>query len=206
MRFQSLASAVTAALAGSTAFVGELAPPAVPQVLAQEFRTRARADDAYAVSRLYDRVTDSTRVAAALSSSSRPFGLGSRAWLLASFTFSGKHLQAPPAYVVLSLESWTPARGGWAFARPRELRVEVGKTRLATIPPSQYVKRPVHLLDHGRREELSFHLKPDQLTALVGEPELVLRAGSAIVRLDQRRMTRLRAFVAQMTIPDRGPR
>ena len=69
-----------------------------------------------------------------------------------------------------------------------------------------YVKRPVHLFDRGRGEELSFHIEPDELAALAGEPELVLKAGSATVRLDERRMARLRALVKQMTVPGEGAR
>ncbi|MEP7227153.1 MAG: hypothetical protein ABI785_07315 [Gemmatimonadales bacterium] len=188
-----------AAVTGTLASVMGLAPPALPIVLAQDFRDHARAEGSYLVTRLYDRVTDSTRVSASLSSSARPFGLGSRVWLVASFTFPGRRLLVPPEFAVLSLESWTPARGGWAFAHPRELRVEAGKARIATIPAAGYVKRPVHLFDGGRREELSFRIKADELTTLVGEPELVLKAGGATVRLDGRRMTRLRALVKAMT-------
>jgi hypothetical protein len=206
MHSPSLTMVATAALAGSLGVVSPLVPTAVPLVLAQEFRDRARAENSYAVSRLYDRVTDSTRVAAALSSSSRPFGLGSTAWLMAAFTFPGKQLQAPPAFVALWLESWTPARGGWAFAHPRELRVETGKTRLATIRAAGYVKRPVHLFDRGRQEELSFRIAPEEFATLAREPELVMKAGSATVRLDKRRMERLRALVKEMTVPDRGSR
>jgi hypothetical protein len=206
MYSRSLTTIMTAALAGSLGVVGPLAPTAVPVVLAQDFRNRVRADHSYGVSRLYDRVTDSTRVAVALSASSRPFGLGSIVWLMAAFTFPGRQLQGPPPFVMLSLDSWTPARGGWAFAHPHELRVQTGKTRLTTIPAAGYVKRPVHLFDRGRREELSFHVEPDELVALAGEPELVLKAGSATVRLDERRMARLRALVKQMTVPGEGVR
>lgn len=206
MHSPSLTMVATAALAGSLGVVGSLAPMAVPTVLAQDFRSRVRADNSYALSRLYDRVTDSTRVAAGLSSSARPFGLGSTVWLMAAFTFPGRQLQAPPAFVVLSLEGWTPARGGWAFAHPRALRVETGKTRLATIPAAGYVKRPVHLFDRGRREELSFCIEPEEFATLARQPELVMRAGSATVRLDRRRMERLRALVKEMTVPDRGSR
>jgi hypothetical protein len=201
-----LVTAMTSVLVGGVGSTGMLVPPAVPSVLAQDFRNRVRADNSYAVSRLYDRVTDSTRVGVALSSSPRPFGLGSTVWLMATFNFPGRQLQAPPPFVVLWLESWTPARGGWAFAHPRDLRVERGKTRLATIPAIGYVKRPVHLFDRGRSEELSFHIEADELAALAAESELVLKAGSATVRLDERRMARLRALVRQMTVPDGGAR
>jgi len=34
----------------------------------------------------------------------------------------------------------------------------------------------------------------------------VMKAGSATVRLDKRRMERLRALVKEMTVPDRGSR
>ena len=205
MHSRCLTTVMTAALAGSLGLVGPLAPTAVPTVLAQDFRNRVR-DDSYAVSRLSDRVTDSTRVAAASSSSSRPFGLGSTVWLLAVFTFPGRQLQAPPAFVELSLEGWTPARGGWAFAHPRVLRVQTGKTHLMTIPAAGYVKRPVYLFDRWRREELSFRIAPEEFATLAREPELVMKAGSATVRLDKRRMERLRALVKEMTVPDRGSR
>jgi hypothetical protein len=125
---------------------------------------------------------------------------------MAAFTFPGSQLQTPPAFVTLSLESWTPARGRWAFAHPRKLRVETGKTRLATIPAAGYVKRPVHLFDRWRREELSFRIAPEEFATLAREPELVMKAGSATVRLDKRRMERLRVLMRQMTVPGGRPR
>lgn len=206
MYSRSLTTIMTAALAGSVGATGALVPPAVPTALAQDFRNRLWADNSYAVSRVYDRVTDSTLVAASLSSTSRSFGLGSTAWLFASFSFPGRRLLAPPAFAELSLESWTQSRGGWAFAHPHELRVEAGKARLATIPASEYVKRPVYLFDRGRREELAFRIKAEQLAALAGQAELVLKAGNATIRLDARRMAKLRAFVGEMTVRDRASR
>ena len=206
MRSRYLATVITVAISGSIGAVGELVPPVVPTALAQDFRDHVRADHSDMVSRVYDRVTDSTLVAAALSSTSRPFGLGSTAWLLASFSFPGRRLLAPPAFAELSLESWTQSRGGWAFAHPRELRVEAGKTRLATIPASEYVKRPVYVFDRGRREELAFRIRAEQLAALAGQPELVLKAGGATIRLDTRRMAKLRAFVGEMALRDRASR
>jgi hypothetical protein len=202
MRSRFPSRVLAAGLAVTTPVIGELTLPVA--VLAQEFRDRARANNPYMVTRLYDRVSDSTRVSASLSSSSRPFGLGSRVWLWASFTFPGRRLLAAPASAVLFIGSWTPARGGWAFAHPRELRVERGKTRLATIPAAGYLKQPVHWFDGGRREELFFSIRAAELTALAGESELVLKAGGATIRLDQRRMARLRALVKQMTNLDRA--
>jgi hypothetical protein len=205
MSSRSVATVMTAAVASMGA-IGELAPVAVPAVLAQDFRDHVRADHSYILSRVYDRATDSTRIAASLSSGSRRFRLGSTAWLIASFSFPGRWLLAPPAFAELSLESWTPPRGGWAFAHPHELRVEARKTRLATIPASEYVKRRVHLLDRGRREELTFHIGVEQLAALAEQPELVLKAGSATIRLDALGMAKLRTFVAEMAVQDRASR
>lgn len=178
MRSRSFATVITAAIAGSIGAVGELALPIVPTALAQDFRDHVRAD----------------------------FGLDSMVWLLASFTFPGRRLLAPPVFAVPSLESWTPARGGWAFAHPRELRLEAGKTRLATIPAAGYVKGPVRLFDRGRREELSFRIEPEKFAALARQPEPMLKAGSATVRWDKRRMERVRALVREMTVLDRGSR
>ena len=205
MRSRTVATAMTAAVAGMGA-IGELAPVAVPTVLAQDFRDQVRADRSYILSRVYDRATDSTRIAVSLSSGSRPFRLGSTAWLIASFSFPGRWLVTPPAFTELSLESWTPPRGGWAFSHPHELRVESGKARLATIPAAEYVKRRVHLLDRGRREELSFHIGVEQLAALAEQPELVLKAGRATIRLDALGMAKLRTFVAEMAVHDRASR
>ena len=202
MRSRFLGTAI--ALVATITVAGELAPSAVPELHAQDFRDRLRIDDGFTVSRLYDRVTDRTRVATALSAASRPFGLGSRVWLLASFTYPGGDPRVRPTSVVLSLESWSPTRSGWAFAKPRELRVETGKTRLATIPPARYVKRPVHLFDQGRHEELSFQIGVEELTVLAQQPELMLRAGSAKIRLNERRMGRLRSLLQEIGLPARG--
>ena len=113
-----------AILATVLAAFGELAPPVMPSVVAQDFRAHLGGRASYQVTTLYDRVTDSTRVMVSLPASTRPFGLGSRVWLDAHFTFPGRRLQAAPEFVVLTLESWTPSRGGWAFAHPAKLRVE----------------------------------------------------------------------------------
>jgi GGDEF domain-containing protein len=66
----------------------------------------------------------------------------------------------------------------------------ISKTRLTTI----------------RREELSFRVEPEEFATLARQTELVMKARSATVRLDKRRMERLRALVSQMTVPDRGSR
>lgn len=202
MRSRSLAAVLTAVLAVGAGVVSELAPP----VAAQDFRDRGRGDDSNPVSRLYDRVTGTTRVAVSLSPSSRPFGRGSTAWLLAAFSFPGHRLLVPPAFVELSLESWTPSRGGWAFARPRALRVEAARKRLATIPASEYVKRRASLFDRGRREALAFHIPAEQLAILARQPELVLKAGGASIQLDTRRMAKLRAFVEETAVRERAAR
>jgi hypothetical protein len=60
MRSRSLATVLTGAIAGSLTAVGEFTPPVVPAVLAQDFRDHVRADYSGMVSRVYDRVTDST--------------------------------------------------------------------------------------------------------------------------------------------------
>lgn len=160
----------------------------------------------YAITRVYDRMTDSTRVSALWQESSRRFGLKSRAWLDVSFSFAGRRMTAPPAVVRLTLESFTPARGGWAFARPQKLRVRSGKIMKLDVPAAQYQKRQPALLDAGRREMLSFQISTDQFAAMVAEPDLELQAGNASFRFRAYEMDMLRDMVARMTTTGRGAR
>jgi hypothetical protein len=175
-----------------SAAVLQLAVPAAVPVRAQSFQADRASDAAYEVSTIYDRVTDSTRVSVALKGSSRPFGLGSRVWLDVSFTHSGPRLTVPPEAVVLTLESFTPARGGWAFAHPERLRVESGESVKLELPATEYEKLPVGLFDAGRREMLSFRIPTGQFVAMAAEPELELKAGDARMRLRGRAMDMLR--------------
>lgn len=152
----------------------------------------------YEVTKIYDRETDSTRVTFNVLGSSRPFGLESRAWLDLSFTHLGRLLTAPPEAVLLTVESFTPSRGGWAFARPQELRIATTSGDRLRLPPARYRKLPVHLFDAGRREVLSFRVPARQLTALAGERQLDVEVGKARFRFRERRMAMLRELVALM--------
>lgn len=176
----------------------DLAPPAAPWLGAQQFRDRGRAPAASQMTSLYDRVTDSTRVTALLGAS-HPFGLESRVWLDASFVYAGREPAVPPEAIVLSLESFTPSKGGWAFAHPQKLRVESGRELLLEVPAAAYLKRPVGLFDTGRREVLSFRIPVEELAAIARRPELDLKAGNARLRLSERRIEVLRALLARMT-------
>ncbi len=188
-----------AILATVLAAFGELTTPATPSVVAQDFRAHLGGRASYQVTTLYDRVTDSTRVMVSLPASTRPFGLGSRVWLDAHFTFPGRRLQAAPEFVVLTLESWTPSRGGWAFAHPAKLRVESKNGLRLELSAAEYVKRPVHLFDSGRREALSFRIPVEEFVAMSEALGLSLRAGNARIRFDEQRMTAIRDLVRQMT-------
>jgi hypothetical protein len=188
-----------AILATGLAALGALTPPATPSVLAQDFPAHPRGRASYQVTALYDRVTDSTRVMVSLPTRTRPFGLGSRVWLDAHFTFPGRRLLAAPEFVILTLESWTPSRGGWAFAHPAELRVVSKNGLRLEIAAAEYVKRPVHLFDSGRREALSFRIPVEAFVAMSEALGLSLRAGNARIRFDAQRMTPIRDLVRQMT-------
>src|SRR4051812_41310178 len=96
---------------GAAASMLQFAAPMRSVAAAQGFGPRKTAANAYRVAVVHDRLTDSTRVSASFSASSRPFGLDSRAWLDLSFTFSGARLLTLPSTVVLTIESWTPGRG-----------------------------------------------------------------------------------------------
>jgi hypothetical protein len=166
---------------------------------AQSFKDRATGA-AYDVSTIYDRLTDSTRVAIGVRGRSRPFGLGSRVWLDVSFTYAGRRPTVPPEAVSLTLRSFTPARGGWAFSRPQDLRILSGKTLKLEVPAAEYEKLRVGLFDAGRREVLSFRIPTQQFVAMAAEPELELKAGNARMRLRDRQMEMLRD-VARRLMP-----
>jgi len=174
-------------------------------VQGQSLGARHDARAAYRITTIHDRVTDSTRVSAVLRRSSGPFGLESRVWLDASFTYSGSEMTTPPAFVVLSLESFTPSRGGWAFARPKQLRIESGHHVLLESPASGYERRPVHLLDRGRREVLWFEIPVAEFVRLGAESELVLKAGSASIRIREPAMEMVRDLSRRMTSMERRP-
>jgi hypothetical protein len=120
-------------------------------------------------------------------------------WLYAYFTHPGPRLVSPPAFVILPFDSWTPARGGWAFARLRTLRIESGKGRLLDIPAAEYVKRPVRLFDTGRREMLAFRIDAGALSVPARRPEPLLQAGNAQLRLRGHGMTMIRELFRRMT-------
>jgi hypothetical protein len=177
--------------AGATVVVLQLAVPTA-MARAQNFRADRGSDAPYEISTIYDRLTDSTRVSVALKGSSRPFGLGSRIWLDVSFTHPGPRLTVSPEAVVLTLRSFTPARGGWAFAHPERLRVVSGESVKLELPAAQYEKLRVGLFDAGRREMLSFRIPTKELVAMAAEPELELKAGNARMRLRGRALDMLR--------------
>jgi hypothetical protein len=169
-----------------------LAVPAATPARAQNFQADRASNAIYEVSTIRDRLTESTRVTVALKGSSRPFGLGSRIWLDVSFTHSGGQMSDPPEAVVLTLESFTPARGGWAFAHPQPLRVVSGESVKLELPATEYEKLGVGLFDGGRREMLSFRIRTEAFVAMAAEPELELKAGNATMRLRGRAMDMLR--------------
>lgn len=195
-----------ASAAGAAVALVQLAVPAATTARAQSFRTDGASGAAQEASMIYDRLTDSTRVTVALKRSSRPFGLGSRVWLDASFTYAGTRLTVPPETVVLTLASFTPARGGWAFAHPQRLRIVSGESLELEIPAAGYDKLRVGLFDAGRREMLSFRIPTEQFVAMAAQSELELKAGKAKMRLREREMGMLRDVVRRLTPVSAGVR
>ena len=189
---------------GAAASMLQLAAPMNALSAAQGFGPRSTAANDYQLVVLHDRGTDSSRLTASLSASSRPFGLDSRAWLDVSFSFAGVRLVAAPSFVVLTIEAWTPGRGGWAFAHPVSLHIQSGDSMRLEFPPAGYRKRPVHLLDSGRREVLWFDVPSTDFARLAGAPELSFRAGNARFRVRQH-MEMLREVLRRMTPLERGP-
>jgi hypothetical protein len=188
---------------GAAASMLQWAVPVAGPALAQGFGPRSSAAKAYQLAVIHDRGTDSSRVTAAFTASSKPFGLGSRVWLDLSFTFAGVRLIAAPPFVVLTIESWTPARGGWAFAHPESLHVRSGDSIRLDVPAAGYVKRRVHLFDSGRREALWFDILSTDFARLAGAPELTFKAGNARFRVRQR-MEMLQEIIRRMTPLERG--
>jgi hypothetical protein len=189
---------------GAAASILQLAVPMSTVVAVQGFGPRRMVANAYRVAVIHDRVTDSTRVSASLRASSKPFGLGSRAWLDLAFTFSGTRLVTPPSDVILTIESWTPARGGWAFAHPESLHIQSGDSLRLEVPAAGYLKRRVHLFDSGRQEVLWFDVPSSDFTRLAGAPELLFTAGRARFRVRER-MEMLHEVLRRMTPGERGP-
>lgn len=180
--------------AGTASAILYLVAPGGPPLQAQQPRFGLKPEP-YCIQELYDRVTDSSRGVATLSTGSRRFGLGSRVSADLSYTYGGRYPTALPDQVTITLESFTPARGGWAFARPRRLEVRSPGALKLEVSPSEYRKQPVHLFDAGRRELLSFRIDTGDLARLAAEPELSFKAGGAVVRVRGRRMALLRQVV-----------
>ncbi len=178
--------------AGAATALLQLIATGVSPLSAQRFRHNPWSGEPYCVQEFYDRVADSSRTVAVLPPSPRRFGLGSRVSLDLSYTYPGRRLTAPPQWVTITLESFTPARGGWAFARPRPLEIRSLRAWKLEVSPAEYRKQPVHLFDAGRRERLSFRLATSAFLMLAEEPELSLKAGPATMRLRGRRMDLLR--------------
>ena len=189
---------------GAAASLLQLAVPTISLTAAQGFGPRSAVANTYRMAVVHDRLTDSTRLSASFTASSKPFGLDSRAWLDLSFSFAGVRLLATPAFVVLTIESWTPGRGGWAFAHAQWLHIQSGDSIRLDLPATGYVKRRVHLLDSGRREVLWFDIPSTDFARLAGAPELTVRVGNARIRVRQR-MEMLREVLRRMTPLERGP-
>jgi hypothetical protein len=168
--------------------------------VAQSFR-RDQTNNTSQINTIYDRITDSTRVSVLILSRSRRFGLGSWVSLDASAAYAGRRPTRWPADVVLAFEAFTPSRGGWAFARRRELHIRSGDVTKLEVAPAEYVKHPVHFFDSGRRDALYFRIPTAQIATLASEAELTLKVGNANVRLDERRMAVLRKFVESVSPP-----
>ena len=188
---------------GAAASMLQLAVPMSSVVAAQGSGPRRTAANAYRVAVVHDRVTDSTRVSTSLTASSKPFGRNSRAWLDLSFTFSGARLVTAPSALVLTIESWTPGRGGWAFAHPEPLHIQSGDSHRLEVPAAGYLKRRVHLFDTGRQEVLWFDIPSSDFTRLAAAPELLFTAGRARFRVRER-MEMLHEMLRRMTPAERG--
>jgi hypothetical protein len=188
---------------GAAASIVQLTLPVTRLTAVQGFGPRSRIANEYQVAVIHDRLTDSSRLTAFFTGSSKAFGLDSRAWLGLSFSFPGVRVSAPPAFLTLTIEAWTPARGGWAFAHPESLRVRSGDSLRLEFPSAGYLKRQVHVLDTGRREELWFDVPSRDFTRLAGAPELVFTAGRARFRVRER-MEMLREVLRRMTPSARG--
>jgi hypothetical protein len=101
--------------------------------------------------------------------------------------------------VVLTLASFTSARGGWAFAHPQRLRIVSGESPELELPAAGYEKLRVGLFDAGRREMLSFRIPAEQFVAMAAQSELELKAGKAKMRLGKREMGMLRDVVRRLS-------
>jgi hypothetical protein len=181
-----------------------MAAPHASVAALQGFHPRSTTANGYSIAAVHDRLTDSSRITASFTGSSKPFGLDSRAWLDLSFSFPWDSVATSPRFVVLTIESWTPARGGWAFAHPRPLEIRSGDSLRLEIPPAGYEKRPVHTFDSGRRELLWFDIDAADFRRIAGTPELVFTAGGARFRV-YKRMEMVREVLRRMTPLERGP-
>jgi hypothetical protein len=188
---------------GAAASLLQIAVPRTRVAAAQGFGPRSTAANAYRVAVVHDRLTDTTRVSASFTASSKPFGLDSRAWLDLSFAFLGARLVTPPSVLVLTVESWTPGRGGWAFAHPESLHIQSGDSIRLELPAAGYLKRPVRLFDTGRQEVLWFDIPSSAFTRLAAAPELVFKAGRAQFRVRER-MEMLHELLRRMKPLERG--
>lgn len=188
---------------GVAASVLPLALPGTALAM-QGFMRRSTDPQGYVIAATRDRLTDTTQVTATLSAPSRPFGLGSRAWLDLSFGFTGPRLTARPTAVRLTVESWTPARGGWAFAHSAPLEIRGGDSLRLELPAEGYLKRPVGLFDTGRREALWFAIPSADYARVARLPEVVFSVGRARFRVRER-MEMLREVLRRMTPLARGP-
>ena len=163
--------------------------------------TRSMADRQDVVITTYDRVEDRTRVTIVLVPVSRRFGLGSSAWLDVSFSYPGRQLREPPDSLLFAVESFTPARGGWAFKRSLMLRAEAGEEMRLEYPTSEYTRYPVRVFDQGRRELLLFQVSAVEIPVLTNVDELTLRVGHWKARLTEEQLELLRN-IARGEIPD----
>lgn len=102
----------------------------------------------------------------------------------------------PPDSLLFAVESFTPARGGWALKRSLRLRAEAGKKMRVEYPTSGYTRYPVRIFDQGRRELLLFQVSAAEVPVLTNVDELTLRVGYWKARLTGEQLELLRNMPA----------
>lgn len=161
-----------------------------------------QAPPAYRIASFYDRFTDTTRVTFSLKAGSRPFGLGSRAWLDVAFAYRGRQPQELPELVRITIESSTPApKGSWAFGGPKRLHIRSDGPFHLELVAAGYNRRVVRSAQPQFQDALSYLMTPGQVRSAAAQPVLQVKVGNARFRLDDDGMEMLREASRRMTGP-----
>ena len=152
----------------------------------------------YQLSSVHDRIAHRTRVSLQLFQRSGHVADGSFMSFWISATYSGQVLRTVPDSVELEFIGYSPLRRGWAFGHPRSLIVVLDDSVQLEFTSPNYLRTPTHFGDSRRIDALHFRVSTPDLVRLASSVHVVVKVGRYTIKLDQRGLEPIRAFIRQL--------